>query len=178
MGHTEPALIAPAQNVYFSRLLDDVGDGSGAINFNGNYSVTPAVAKIMAGTDELLNVHRIIGVIVDNGAISADGYGGLAALTNGISIGKYDTSDTLVHDILDGLTMKSHEDIAALCYDLQLVDFGSASAKLVVWRWTFAKDRMAPIVLNPGESIRVTLNDSFVGINSHRWLMQGTRIHD
>jgi len=176
MPHVEPTLKFNGQNVYFNRLFDTVGDGTGTQDFIGDYSGGGAVAALVkAQADEALRVHRIIGTIGDSGSIAADGYGALTARTVGLMVGKYDVDGTLVHNLLGNGNLTNHLDIAGLCYDINLVEFGTSSEKLVVWRWSFAIADMPPITLYPGETLQIILNDSFVGLTHHDFAAQGTR---
>lgn len=65
--------------------LDSVGDGSGFINFNGDYSAVPVVAKRAFTARQKYAFNRIQITLGSTNNIALNGYGGGAAgLTNGL----------------------------------------------------------------------------------------------
>ena len=63
---------------------------------------------------------------------------------------------------------------ATYCHDLTAHTWGSGNDTLTV-RWTFTKGIGDDgVVLDPGESIRVILNDDFSDLVAHKFLFQGS----
>lgn len=153
----------------FFRHLDTVGDGTGSIDGNGNYSVTPRKLKLTAASE--LDLHRMMVEIRDTGAFSAEKYGALAELTNGVKVEAIDADDNVLIDLLDGTPIKSNAEWGANCYDVDLKTWG-AGDEFVLVRWTFAKAG-APLTLHAGESLQVTLQDDLSGLVEHHFLVQG-----
>ena len=161
----------------FYRYLDAVGDGSGAKNFNGDYSSVQGVARLNATKvntdfDRALSVERLIVSVSDTTGFTAQKYGNLAALTNGIEIKLMD-DDGEVLDLTDEIPVKTNAQWAQLCYDVDVKSWGSGDELLVV-RWTFSKAG-APLILNCNKNayLAVYLDDNLDGLLSHYFMVQG-----
>lgn len=72
--------------ILFSRPMSSNGDGTGTVDWSGNYSVTPGYAKLSPAPGEVFHVTTLIVHVADNGAFTLDGFGSGAALTNGITV--------------------------------------------------------------------------------------------
>jgi hypothetical protein len=157
------------------RFLDTVGDGSGTKNAVGDYSAgtgTPTSFKIVPPSGELYTLSRVIVQIRDSGLISAEGYGGLAALTNGVELRVRDGAGTVL-DLVNGLPVKSNAGWGSFCYDVALTEFG-AGDNFVQVRWTFSKSGKA-LELNgdEGEYLEAYLSDDLTGLVGHTFQVQG-----
>lgn len=164
------------------QFLDTNGDGSGTSAANGDYSVTPGLFFIQPPTAETYRLHRMIINIEDTAITDAAGYGGIGALTNGISVHVEDGGVETI-DLTGGVNIKSNAHWGRMCYDVQSVAFG-ASTKTVQVRWTFSKAG-GPITLYgnnvdgaaSGDNHRlvVTCNDNLTGLVDHRFMVQGVK---
>lgn len=158
------------------RFLDTVGDGSGTKNANGNYSNSGGQNFLYVASDPVPSVlwRLIVNIRDGGGGFSADGYGGLAALSNGITISVRDSGGGVLLNITDDVPIQSNGDWARFCFDTGVDDFGSGDDFLKV-RWTFANSGR-PLILNPGERFVVNLADDLTGLTSHYFNLQGFRL--
>ncbi len=155
------------------RFLDTNGDGTGTKNAIGDLSSTPVfLITAPAGYEYILN--RMIVKIEDAASgFNADTYGGLTALTNGILLGHYNSSGAQDLDLLDGEPIKQNLNWARNCFDATIESFGSGTDFFKV-RWTFA-NAGNPLVLEPGESLRLTIQDDLTGLIGQFFQVQGWR---
>ena len=155
----------------FFQMADTVGDGSGTANAVGDLSAGVEF-KVLCGANELLQCHRVIVLIEDGGPLSADNYGNLAALTNGIDCYVKDPAGAIDYQLIDpNLTIKSNLLWSQYCYDVKEINFGSGNDGVAV-RWTFAKAG-APIQLEPGWSLNFLCQDNLTGLVTHTFQVQG-----
>ncbi len=156
-----------------SRFLDTNGDGTGTKNALGDYGSSSQIFRIKPGAGVVYRINRIIIHLDDVGSITSGGYGAMSALTNGVKISILNTSDADIVDLTDGVPVKANGDFAAYCHDLSLQDFGGGVNMFTV-RWTFGNHgTFVRLDGDAGESLAVTLNDSFTGLVEHRFMAQG-----
>lgn len=169
-----------AQEPIYRHLTDDglVGDGSNHIaNVNG--SVTPVPFWIGPPADEMWAIYRMVVTIEDNANITADSYGGISELTNGVSLkiieGNQTTGKVLV-DLMDGDNVKNVVGWAEHTYDMAEHSFGSGN-NFVVARWTFAHAGR-PLILDGADldKLVVYINDDLTTLVHHEFQVQGHRI--
>jgi len=153
----------------FFRNLDTNGDGTGSVAANVDGSSTPVVFKYTA--TKRVCLHRLIVGIEDNANLSADGYGGLSQLTNGITGGLYSASGVDYGLWGAGLAVRSLAEWAFLCYDMTAHTFGSGNNFASV-RWTFSNSG-SPVYMEPGDEFRIYVNDNLSGLVAHYFHMQG-----
>ena len=169
MGHINDVQKGGKAAVIMSRHLDIVGDGTGLDNVIADYTV-PQVFKIAPAAGEIFRIERMIGFIQDGGNFTAEGYGGLVALTNGIAL-EYDVKGSVVQLLEEAVV--SNAEWGGQCFDTRYDNFG-AGDNMFVFRWTFSKAG-GPIILNGdlGEEIRLTAQDNFTGLVKQKFLVQG-----
>lgn len=157
-----------------SRYLDTVGDGTGNRNFNEDYSSVEGRAKIKPPAGETYRLARMIISVEDTGGFTASKYGNLAALTNGVEIkvfNKDGASEML--DLTAGLPIVKNAQWGALCYDVDLKDWGAGNDLLLV-RWTFSTTGSSIVLDGDDEqSLEVIFNDDLTGLIDHRFMIQG-----
>ena len=152
------------------RFLDTAGNGTGTKDAIGDYSsgqkfwIGPPAGKCYV-------LHRCIVQIRDTANPSADGYGNLAALTNGIEPSV--TINGTKTDLSDGLTVKTNATWGRVCFDVKLDAFGSGNDFISV-RWTFSKSGQ-PFILYGDDSDRfdMLLQDNLTGLVGHTFQVQG-----
>ena len=158
------------------QYLDVDGDGTGVFNAVGNYAAAAEDFYIQPPVDTLYVIHRMIIHIHDGAAFSAEKYGALAVLTNGVSVTVKQVSPAV--DLVD-LTARepivSNAEWGALCFDVDLASYGQGDVYLNV-RWTFSKAGQ-PIVLNDNQRLAVTVNDDLTGLIGHKFMVQGYIVH-
>ena len=155
------------------QFADTVGDGTGTTNANVD-GTTPVVFKVVATGGKFYRINRLIFSITDTSAsVVATNYGGLSQLGNGIAVGVYDTSDTVILDLCSGLPIKNNSDWGRMCFDIQWMDFGSDIG--VYGRWTFGKDLRKALVLEPGQYLGIKVSDDLTGLLTHYFSIRGTK---
>ena len=160
-------------NTIFSDFADTDGDGTGTKNAIGNYAGGQEIFYIQPPTGVVYRVHRMLVSYEDAAGMQAQEYGNTgAALTNGIQIRIQNDTETL-SDITDGVPIKTNAHWGRMCYDVDVKSWGSGD-ELLCARWTFAKSGAA-IVLDGSrnERLEILLNDSFTGLISQYFLLQG-----
>jgi len=158
---------------HLSRYLDTAGNGTGTKNAIGNYAGAVEEFYIEPAAGEKYEIARLIVTIEDTGGGTAQEYGNIGvALTNGIEVILENEYGTTMSDLTDGVPVKTNGDWSRLCYDVNWIDKGSGNDYITV-RWTFAKSGDT-ISLEAGQRLTVQLNDSFVGLITHYFLVQGT----
>ena len=154
------------------RYLDTNGDGTGTKSAVGDYSGTADDFYIQPPANTLYVLERMIIHIHDSSAFSAEKYGALAALTNGILVKVKQVSPAVdLVDLTDGIPVKSNAVWGQVCFDADLADYGQGDVYLNI-RWTFAKAGQ-PIVINENQQLAVTLNDDLTGLVDHHFMVQG-----
>jgi hypothetical protein len=168
----EDAQILPADMIF--RFLDTTGDGSGTKNANVNGSVTPVIFRINAPTGYEYIIPRMLVKIEDASAsFSAENYGAISTLANGITLAIHDENGDSILDLLDGLTIKSNVNWARYAFDNEFSNFGNGNVFLRV-RWSFFLSG-SPLVIRPGHSLRATIRDDLTGLVGHYFQVQGRR---
>lgn len=162
----------PTKTLY--RFLDTTGDGTGSKAMNIDGSTVPGKFKITVPDGQRYIIHRIFIHYEDTGTFDTDTYGTLVALTNGIEIEVYDSNDTLILDLNDGLPVKKNSDWSRNCYDIDVQDFGSGASKSTISaRWTFAKDSLTGMMLEAGDYFQFTINDNLTLLTEHHVAVRG-----
>jgi hypothetical protein len=166
--------VATREPVY-RHLTDDnlPGDGSNySMNVNG--VITPKKFYIQPASG-FLAIFRLIITIEDNAVITADGYGGISTLANGVTlqICGGGPNGPVILDLLDGDPIQSVIDLGEHSYDIAEHTFGAGN-NFVLARWTFAKAGR-PLVLdaNVGDALVATVNDDLTALVKHQFHVQG-----
>ena len=153
------------------RLLDTVGDGSGTTNAIGDYSAVATSFKI-TDTSGWGSIERIMISYRDTGSFDTELYGNGIALTNGLKVFLKDTNDAVIQEYT-AFPIKTNGDWASHCYDWAYFDTGTGDNYASI-RWTFAKSGQPVIVkFDQGEYLEVLLNDSFINLVEHKFIVQG-----
>ena len=169
----ERADLLPEDLIYV--FLDSVGDGTGTINANEDYSGSPeTILQLIAPAGYEYAINRLL-VTVEDGfnGFSGENYGAVATLTNGIEVAVHDANGNQILDLTSGLKIQSNAHWARHCFDAVIETVGSGNSFLRV-RWTF-ESAGDPLVLLPGCSLRVLLQDDLTGLIGHYFMAQGWR---
>lgn len=128
--------------------------------------------KIIPAYNEVYLIHRLIVRIEDSGSFSAGGYGGLAALTNGISLLRMQRN--VEQENIGALPIKTNGDWKARCHDSDPAAFNTD--KIISARWSFDKYSAGYLLIgNEREEIHILLQDNFTGLDAHTFLFQGEK---
>ena len=166
----------------WTQLLSTNGDGTGTVDFNGNYAVTAATGLLRApNAGDTFHVARLIVFLQDGTGMKAEEYGDLgAALTNGITMVLESDGDTTPIEIVDfcaGIPLKTNADWGVLCYDVDMKTWGGAAPgdDILLARFTFSKftKNGDSIALTGDDQIRMVFNDNLSTLVHHRFLFEG-----
>lgn len=152
----------------FSRYLSSDGTTSGTKDMS-----TTADEYYIQDTSNTLAVTRMIVSYQDGTGGLGNEYGNLgSALTTGIEI-KTTRRDgsTVINNLTDGVPVKQNADWARFCYDFNIFAFSGAD-DIFVARWTFSKAG-EPIILEPGQTLRMYIQDDLTNLTDHYALVQG-----
>lgn len=161
------------QNVIFSRYLDTNGDGTGTKNANGNYSGGATSFYIQPPASTIYRISRLLVFVQDTNGFTPVEYGNTgSALSNGITVRVHNGTST-VADLTDGVPVQHNGDWARLCYDAQVLSWGTTDEMLSA-RLTFTKaGQFLRLDGDDTEKLEVILNDDFTGLTEHYFLVQG-----
>jgi hypothetical protein len=152
----------PASQI-ISQYLDSVGDGTGTTDMS-----TTADTYFFAPTRPCV-ISRMLIYIEDNASVVAGNYGGLSALSTGVSVTQVSGSETL--NLHGQVTIKTNADWARLCYDVDYTGFGAGNQYVHV-RWTFAKSGI-PVEMESGDTLNMVISDDLTNLVSHYAMVQG-----
>lgn len=154
------------------RFLDTVGDGTGTKDAAVNGSSTAVTYKYQPPNGVIAVIARMLVHYGDTLAPSADDYGNITALTNGLLVQVRNVvDDSVVTDLLDGEPIKKNSDWSRFCYDLGLDDFGAGDNFLKV-RWTFSKSGQ-PLEIHDAQYLCAVIQDDLTGLVEHHFMIQG-----
>lgn len=159
-----------SQGEYFSRFLDETGDGSGNKDAIGDYSAVVTDFLITPPVNNTFDIFRLLVQIADTGPIDAGFYGNNIVLTNGIRLLLLDNTGTIITDYVDTMPIITNANWARFAFDAKKTDFGAGQNYIDI-RWTFQRGGR-PLRLR-NQSLAVRLNDDFTSLTSHTFLMQG-----
>lgn len=160
------------------RYLDTVGDGSGDTSGVGDFASAPRTLLIKPASHQIFELHRMMVKVTDSGILNADKYGTDIVLTNGIHIHHDSDMDGRIVDFTDLYPVKTNADWSSLCYDVLPIDYGVGNGdRYLSVRWTLAKAGAPTILIGArGDYFAINLSDSFLGLVSHTFVVQGLKI--
>ncbi len=135
-------------------------------------SVTGGIAfAVTAPTGQYVVLKRLLVDITDS-AIEPPKFGGIGALSNGLSITVHKADATELYDFTAGHPVKANTDWTLLAgVDGVRTDALGAGVEGFAVRWSFHK--AADIILYPGEYVQVLVQDAMTGLASFRMAAQG-----
>lgn len=141
-------------------LYDDLG----AMNVNG--AVTPQTFDYVVPAGKRAVIQQVNLVLRCGSDPVADGFGNLAALTNGVQLQLLETSLAPLLDPMDGIPARRNEDWAQLGGSQTILD---VTADMVVVEWFLP----VPISLDAAQRLRVTVRDDLTGLEDFRCKVMG-----
>ncbi len=157
---------APANKLIFTYLRSSTDENMAV---DGSSTAVTFDYTCPAGKRAL--IHRINFFIVDN-AMQYGRFGGLTAgLTNGLLIKAHDADDAVLLDFLNGETIQTNEDFTTLSGVDAIIEPTAGDDYLPI-RWTIAKSG-AELHLQPGQYIRLTVQDNLTGLTKFEAMVQG-----
>ena len=154
------------------QLADTVGDGTGSTNQNVNGSVTSVDFKVAPPAGKVYGIARLIASARDTGSFDSGGWGsnGGTPLTNGIQL-FWKRSGVEIN--LTNISIKSHYDLAALCFDVSQNSWGSGD-EFINFRFTFLKSgQYLMLDGDQGDELIVRINDDLTYLVNQVVSIQG-----
>lgn len=151
--------------------IDLTDDGTGTHTL-----LIPVVFKITPPNGEVWKITRMLVIIQDNAALTAEKYGGISTLDNGIMLKHIRNGNELILDVTNSYPPTGLAKWGSLCYDLSLNTFG-AGDNFATARWTFADSGAAIDVdgcLN--DTLEIQLNDDFSALTAHHFRFEGIKV--
>ena len=161
------------------RLLDTNGDGTGSKSAAVDGSSTPVILKFQPEPGTVWGISSLHGIIADNApstSWTAENYGGIPTLANGVQVGVYRKNDeAVVKNMLDSFTIRSNAGWGLVAYDTMVQDFGSGD-NFFSFNWRIAEDLFYhPIYVGEDEFFGVQINDDLTGLTEHVFNVRGWR---
>lgn len=141
--------------------------GSSEMAVNG--ASTPVPFFVQSNPEEILHITRLLIYIQGSGVLTADSFGTISALTNGITLTHH--RGALTHDLTDGTPIKTNGGIRQHCYDASDGAFG-AGDKVWAGRWTFAAAGV-PMVLKRGDRLEAIVRDDLSALTTVTYKLDG-----
>ncbi|MCK5133521.1 MAG: hypothetical protein KAR40_15380 [Candidatus Sabulitectum sp.] len=156
-------------------LLTEAGDGTGAFNIVGDYSSSAARFRVLNPTNSsrAMHLNRLLGQIqnAQGTAPAPEKYGGITALTNGIYLRVRDSNDNVLEEMTCQAPVKNNANWARYCFDIRPDTFGTGD-NYVSLRWSLFKAG-SPLILKPGQSLNLEVNDNLSTLLGHTFVVQG-----
>lgn len=165
--------MADPQNLIVQHLTDD-GTLSGSDTMAVNGSVTPAAFYYQAEASEtrIPLLHRILFQVSDGGPFSSSDFGGLATLSNGVSLKVLDANDVEVCDVFGGGTIKTNAEFAEYMYDARADSYGSGD-DFVSARLSFDKFMKNGLHLPNRMKLVLTVSDDLSALSGFEAVVEG-----
>lgn len=140
----------------------------GGTTDNAGYRVSPS-------TDDIYNIKRMNIYIQDDGIFTAETYGSIAELSNGMQLLHKNSTDGIIKDYTPfPPTKHGHWGLYA-GPDVVWSDFSASGDDMMIVRWTFRKGG-SPIKVDGslGEYLEFKVNDDLTNLISHLAMAQGS----
>lgn len=170
--------------VYWPLMRQFTKDGDGtSYNAVGDYSITPAYWELRPPATEVWYISRMMPQIGDIGILSADDYGGIGALDPGLVMNVVRGTGAGAVEVypLTDLPITTNNSWTLYAYDSKPDDYG-AGENFVGARLSFDKfyrksERYPGLIISGAhdEALRITLAESFAGLETNCWTGEGTR---
>lgn len=156
-----------------NRFLDTNGDGTGTKSAIGNYAGSPVSFYIQPPAGDVYRLYRMLVHVEDVNTFDSGSYGNGIVLTNGITVSKVISGQTV--QMTDGVSIKKTPHWQMFCYDVDISSYGLGNEHASV-RWTFTKGgNPVRLVGDDGDRLQVVLNDDFTGLVDHHFFVQGLK---
>lgn len=151
------------------QLMSTDGAGGGTTEMT---VATPTKFYYTPPGNRVATLERML-VYVEDNAKFAGGYGGAAALTNGLMIHVEDENGRTIHDFTPNTIKKNGHWGLLAGVDVIVTDVSAGNDFMLV-RWTFGRAG-APLVLNglEGEKLVIHVQDAMNTLVSHLCVVQG-----
>jgi len=138
-----------------------------------NGSVTPVVLKFVPAVNSWID--EMVIQVQGGGNFTAEKYGALAKLTNGINVGVYNVADdALEADMTAGHPIRSNSEWAGTGAILTFETFGSGD-NFMTARWVAPSTGMPLFIAGQLQYLAVTINDDLSTLTDHHFLIMGSQ---
>lgn len=152
-----------AKSIIHKFLIDTANSDS----INGAVNASGGVRTYRYTSTHVSHIYRLT-IFVEDATNLAATYGGVTALSNGVAIKVFNSDDTELVDITDGVTIKTNRDFESHGLEAKYSNHGSGNESVRA-----IKEFDSPLVLNPGDYIAVTINDDLTGLVTHSFSVEG-----
>jgi hypothetical protein len=159
------------ENYVYEYLRNPLNSDSPEMNVDGS---TPVLFKWQVPATRTFNLARFNWVFTDTGMRNGQFGGMVGPLTNGLQLGVWDSSDTLIKDFTNGENIKANEEFAALAGVDNVISFSAGDDAIPI---RFSVDKAAsgkPAEIPGGFYVGCWVNDDIDAIEKLRCMVQGT----
>ena len=158
--------------IKFSQFLTINGDGTGAFNAIGDYSLAQEIFYIQPANDEVMNLDRLVIHILSTGALPAGSYGDLAALPSGIDI-QVTNARSVSKSILPVVIKSNVSLLHSTDLGFSLVNFTAGVDSIIAVFNCKTDDNFLILDGSQDHRLEILLDDSFVGLVDHHFIAHG-----
>jgi hypothetical protein len=163
---------SPKKGVFVSRHVFNSGE-SPTHTMNVDGSSTPVVFSVGPASGKRWYITRLI-MVLEDVAMNWNKFGGITALTNGVSIDYDDTGSNI--NLLDIHDIKTNQQFTHWAYDAEI---NSGSTDVLRVRWTFDKSGTALQMNNANsDTFNITVNDDLTGLITFIGVIQGYEVDE
>ena len=162
----------PSAGLPFQFFLTANGDGTGAVNLNGNYT---SPTDFWYEATARYEIYSLLISISDNANFNQTDYGAITAgLTNGVKLLIRLEDDITEIPILNtgAFPVKTNAQWLSLTADTSLTSFAGLAQSLTV-NFDLIDHYGKPFTVTTGQKIIVRLNDNFSGLTNHTFGLRG-----
>ena len=167
-GRVGLPIAIPSSSIIARHFINSAGEADMAVDAGSTWY------QFQNSDDHISIINRVTWVMRDNG-IAPNKFGGMTALPGGVDIDLVDSGNIVLVHLHDAVNIKTHDAFGFLCGDHFFFDSGAGVDAL-----TFVWDLYGngnPILLLPGEIIRMTVQDCLGGLDAFAAMIQGTIHH-
>ncbi len=162
---------------FLTRVLDKVGDGTGDINANEDFSAAPVDFKIAPAPGEIFRIASMICQVRDS-AINPAVYGADIVLANGIKASVKTDAEVRIFLNPANVNIKTNFDWGLYCYDASVQPLPAVGPnpveEIMHAQWSFHRSGVEiRLDGDAGEYLAVTCNDDLTNLISHCFSVQG-----
>lgn len=127
------------------------------------------IGPVGVGSNQVIDITRILGHILDSTAMDDGKFGGISALTNGVVLRKNDGVITNIWNV------KTNADLALICYNFNYSDKAPGGQYGANFRNTYAGQGAHGVVLEllPTEYLEILIQDDLTGLDEFTMMAQG-----
>lgn len=161
-------------SIPFFQYLTAAGNGTGSIDANLDFSVTPGEFYIQPASNEILWVSRFALTLADAGVPSDSDFGALSTLTNGIDFRV--TINGVTTSIVAGNKVRTNRGLLGISENTTLISLGG-NAFFLQAQGVFVSSLGIPVSLfgDANDRFSVVLNDNLLGLNMLRFVVSGVK---